>query len=415
MAPGTARRGRIANYRLDVAPADLWFPHRSQSIPGARRDFQQLYAHYFSVTSWLPPGLRDGLETWLAQHPELLRSDLSEYELARHWERWFLLTKEFEYSLNLELSDPGIDPLLDFLRNTRRGHCEYFASALALLLRTQGIPTRVVSGYKGGQIDSTGLLTVRDLHAHLWLEAYVTDAPQNSVTGQSGPRWITLDPTPAARDSMVQSQELEATTLWARMREKWHTAWTTSIRMNQGDQYALVYAPMQDAGQSVWITAREMLSDRGLAAVRQFVTSPQEWFSWRGGLAAFVLLSALAAIVIIGKRLAARWSRNERSDAGAVERRAVPAFYEQLLTLLRLRGFVRPPTQTPREFAAGVGQAGPSSLTRSSCELAVELTERFYSVRYGDRPLTAAEEAAIDRELSRLAAEVETAQTGARR
>ena len=410
VAPGATRRGRIVEYQLDVAPADLWFPHRFQSAWGVRRDFQQLYAHYFSVTTWLQPGLRDGLTAWLTGHPELLRTDLSQYELAKHWERWFLLTKEFDYSLNLELSDPGIDPLLDFLKNTRRGHCEYFASALALLLRTQGIPTRVVSGYKGGQIDASGRLTVRDLHAHLWLEAYVADAPQNPVTGQSGPRWITLDPTPAARDTMVQSQELEATTLWARMREKWQTAWSTSIRMNQGDQFALVYAPVQDAGWSVWSTAREMFTGRGLAAVRQFVTSPQEWFSWRGGLAAFVLLSALAAAVIIGKRLSTRWSSDVRAHASTVERRPVPAFYEQLLKLLRLRGLIRTVTQTPREFAAGVGQSGSRPLSSSSCELTSELTERFYAVRYGDQPLSAAEEADIEKELGRLAEEVQTAQ-----
>ena len=82
---------------------------------------------------------------------------------------------------------PGVDPVLDFLTTHKEGHCEYFASSLALLARTLGIPARVIAGFrvteKNGWAEHW---VVRGRNAHAWVEAYVDGA------------WQTLDPTPAA-------------------------------------------------------------------------------------------------------------------------------------------------------------------------------------------------------------------------
>src|SRR5208282_4488659 len=67
-----------------------------------------------------------------------------------------------------------LDPVEDFLVNRKKGHCEYFASALALLLRSIDIPARIVNGFKGGDWnDLTQSMYVRQKHAHSWVEAYV--------------------------------------------------------------------------------------------------------------------------------------------------------------------------------------------------------------------------------------------------
>ena len=66
-----------------------------------------------------------------------------------------------------------LDPVEDFLVNRKSGHCEYFASALALLLRSVDIRSRIVNGFKGGDWnDLTETLNVRQKHAHSWVEAY---------------------------------------------------------------------------------------------------------------------------------------------------------------------------------------------------------------------------------------------------
>ena len=66
--------------------------------------------------------------------------------------------------------DPSLDPVEDFLVNRKRGHCEYFASALALLLRSIDIPARMVNGFKGGDWNELAQsMNVRQKHAHSWV------------------------------------------------------------------------------------------------------------------------------------------------------------------------------------------------------------------------------------------------------
>jgi len=96
----------------------------------------------------------------------------------------FLKNGDYKYSLtNLPLSS---DPLSDFLFKYKRGNCEYFASSMAILLRINGIPARVVGGYKGGIYNKLGgYYLVRQKDAHMWVEAFI-----------DGKGWVRYDPTP---------------------------------------------------------------------------------------------------------------------------------------------------------------------------------------------------------------------------
>ena len=105
-------------------------------------------------------------------------------EEARVLEQY--LRTEFGYTL---VPEPTLaaQPLSGFLFESRRGHCEYFATALAVMLRTRGIPARVVGGYYGGEPNPfADWVLVRQSDAHAWVEARVGD------------RWMQLDATPAA-------------------------------------------------------------------------------------------------------------------------------------------------------------------------------------------------------------------------
>jgi transglutaminase-like putative cysteine protease len=83
------------------------------------------------------------------------------------------------------------DPLDHFLFESKRGHCEFFSTAMAMLLREVGIPSRNVSGFVGGTYNRFGhFYAVREQDAHSWIEAYIDD-PQH-------PGWQTFDPTPPA-------------------------------------------------------------------------------------------------------------------------------------------------------------------------------------------------------------------------
>jgi transglutaminase-like putative cysteine protease len=121
-------------------------------------------------------------------------------ESAQRLCRYLALGGDYTYTLDLDRTDPGIDPAVDFLKNTKRGHCERFASGLALMLRSVGVPARVVKGFRGCESTETGSYVIRNYHAHSWVEALVPkfeNAPVRRVSWD----WLTLDPTPG--DSAV--------------------------------------------------------------------------------------------------------------------------------------------------------------------------------------------------------------------
>lgn len=99
------------------------------------------------------------------------------------------LVQKFEYSTVLVGAGQNGNPLDTFLFETRRGHCELFASSMVLLLRSQGIPARLVTGFLGGEFNPfEGYVVVRDSNAHAWVEAYVGSGPNEG--------WRIYDPTP---------------------------------------------------------------------------------------------------------------------------------------------------------------------------------------------------------------------------
>lgn len=105
------------------------------------------------------------------------------------------LGRGYQYALTFSRT-PGRDPLLDFLETHRQGHCEYFASALALLARAVGVPTRVIGGYAVLERNTLGgYFIVREKHAHAWVEAWLDGT------------WVTVDPTPPAGRMASLAQE----------------------------------------------------------------------------------------------------------------------------------------------------------------------------------------------------------------
>lgn len=112
--------------------------------------------------------------------------------VARH------LRAEYKYSLEAERNDRH-DPVLDFLFEHREGHCEYFASAFALLARSIGIPARVVTGYRVAEKNPIlGHYVVRERNAHAWVEAWL-----------DGRGWVSFDPTPTVELAQNEPHEEE--------------------------------------------------------------------------------------------------------------------------------------------------------------------------------------------------------------
>ncbi len=112
------------------------------------------------------------------------------------------LETDYTYALVFERPEPGkrsLDPVLDFLLREPRGHCEYFASAMALLARATGIPARVVTGYRVSERSPwSDYFVVRERHAHAWVEAHVDG------------EWRTFDPSPIRSAEESEPQVMSA-------------------------------------------------------------------------------------------------------------------------------------------------------------------------------------------------------------
>src|SRR5205807_8220642 len=137
-------------------------------------------ARYLELPANLDPRIAE-----LAQNIIQRSGGRNGYEAARAIESH--LRDHYGYSLDLKAG--GRDPLADFLFNVRAGHCEYFSTAMAVMLRTHGVAARVVNGFLPGEYnDAASAFTVRQSDAHSWVEVYFPET--NS--------WVTFDPTPAA-------------------------------------------------------------------------------------------------------------------------------------------------------------------------------------------------------------------------
>jgi protein-glutamine gamma-glutamyltransferase len=114
---------------------------------------------------------------------ELAAGQTTTYGMVRAFEAW--MGANVQYDLNAPVPDPGEDAVHDFLFDSRLGFCEQIASALTIMLRTQGVPARLATGYVAGTRDRiAGVYEVRGSDAHAWVEVWFPE------TG-----WQAFDPT----------------------------------------------------------------------------------------------------------------------------------------------------------------------------------------------------------------------------
>jgi protein-glutamine gamma-glutamyltransferase len=253
------------------------------------------------------------------------------------------LSTHYAYTLDL-VGKAGASPLSHFLFETRAGHCEYFASAMAVMLRTLGIPSREVNGFLPGEYNNLGGdYIVRASDAHSWVEAYFP-----------GSGWVTFDPTPPATG--VNSGFLSQLGLIV----DW-------IQLNW-DEWVINY---DFAHQVVLAQNLQLKSRNWKKELRSWFEGRQEraknwmrhWQFRHAILALLVPLILLLTLVSLRYGLVTKGFRNlrfffqlrARSSQGTSPLLA-SRLYQDLLGLLERRGIVRRASQTAFEFAATVNE-----------------------------------------------------------
>lgn len=137
--------------------------------------------------------------------------------LARLFESY--LRNTYPYTLQAPAVPLSVEPTEFFLFEAKRGHCEYFASALAALCRATGIDARVIGGYLVSEYDvERELFLVRQWDAHAWVEV-------NTAPGL----WQVMDATPASQREALHEQGSGLSRAWRRFLEKIEVAWDTSV------------------------------------------------------------------------------------------------------------------------------------------------------------------------------------------
>jgi len=285
---------------------------------------------------------------------------------------------QLDYGYSLEMKAKGPDPLADFLFNVKTGHCEYFSTAMAVMLRTRGIPTRVVNGFLSGEYnEAADAYTVRQSDAHSWVEVYFPE------TGS----WVTFDPTPMAGRTEPVSIGFAAQA--GKYAEALELIWF---------QYVVGYDKQEQRSLASSVQSRLGDYRRSLAllasAIRNTFSANIRTISFVGlGLAVAVLLFFAAKRV---RRFGWRRGLGLRPDQ-TVAASSTVLFYERLTKLLARRGVERDAHLTPLEFAGSL-----------DFQPAMAITRAYNRVRFGGQPLSAAEAREIDQTLQQLEEENKT-------
>jgi len=292
---------------------------------------------------------------------DITKDQASVYDRTVALERY--LQSKFTYSLDMN-TPPGKDPIAWFLFERRIGHCEYFASAMALMLRTQGIPSRIINGFHGGEYnDVSGSFIVRARDAHSWVEAYIP-----------GFGWATFDPTPAA--------EITSHTGWNRIalyadavREFWRE-WVVNYDFTHQENLARTSVSTSRQNFDLFRIWSKEKYEALLAAARntkEIAAGRPQFYAVRAGIvfALFIVLFNIRRWIV-----AYRAYRVSSSPARS-PKAAATIWYQRLLRFLARRGFEKTPGQTPQEFARSIEE--PTVRTEVS-----QFIRYYENARFGD-------------------------------
>lgn len=333
--------------------------------------------------------LPENFDNKISQLAAQITSDKkNRYEKAKAVESY--LQNNFGYTLQLKAS--GDQPLSDFLFNVREGHCEYFASAMAMMLRTQGIATRIVNGFQTGEFNQTAnVFVVKQKDAHSWVEVYF---PKENI-------WIPFDPTPFA--GRTDDANAAATTsivgkvssFFVALETFWIQYFVAYDNQEQRSLFSSVKSGFNkyQAKSAFWLNnTQEKLADwwrevRGDKGYQQSLIA----VGYAIGYVSALFLGIIFLIWLFRKisksefwKKFINWLKNKH-ESNIVE------FYERMQKVLAGKGFVRDEHQTPLEFAFGLDMPE-----------AVSITEKYNRVRFGEKDLSSDEAQEIENWLVNL-------------
>ncbi len=317
---------------------------------------------------------------------QITENSINRYDKSKAVEKY--LQTKFGYSLDMKAG--GDQPVADFLFNVREGHCEYFATAMAIMLRTQGIATRIVNGFQQGEYNETAdVFVIKQKDAHSWVEVYF---PNKNV-------WVPFDPTPFAGQSNAGISNSGIIGNFNKYIEALETFWIQYfVSYDNQEQRSLMRSFKNSFSDyqsktSIWLNeARHQLSDwwKEVRGDKGLQTSAKAVAYGIGYL--LVAVFGIIFIVWLFRKIIklAMWKKilawlKYKNEATIVE------FYERMQKVLASKGFTRQSHQTPLEFAFALDM--PED---------VKITEKYNRVRFGEKNLSKVEAKEIENWLKEI-------------
>lgn len=279
------------------------------------------------------------------------------YRKARAIEEMFRLS--FEYDIASPSSGKP-QPVDHFLFESKRGHCEFFSTSMAMMLRELNIPSRNVTGFVGGTYNRFGhYYAVREGDAHSWVEAYIDDVHA----------WVTFDPTPSAGAQPLQ----QTTGAWVYFRD------LVEAMSQRWNRYVVGYDLKTQSHLLDTVTRRydsyrhQRGVDRG--TVGFFTRAP-------------VIVLGLAVVGFVGytywKRRTKIAPEKPRAKSGPErDQELATILYKSMETALAMHGVTRP-TGTPPLMHATTVRAHGHPLAAP----VERITEMYLETRFGGRELS---------------------------
>ena len=286
----------------------------------------------------LPP-LSDRI-TWLAK--DLTRDKSTPLAQAENILNY--LKSEFGYTLEME-GTAEETPLDHFLFTRKKGHCEYFATAMAILLRVTGIPSRIVNGFTGEEWNDLGdYMIIRQKHAHSWVEAYLP-----------GKGWTVYDPTPPDPNAIAESPAS-------------HFARTLDLLRLNWQRYVIRYSVNDQVEILRFVTSKSQGFMEKLKSLKST--------DWRGGDFAGRAWPVAIFLVIL---LTLLIRQNRWGGWGFAAASPFPVhLYKNMLKRLEKLGVRKPSHRTHREFLGDL-----DTLTPEKRHIVNEITQYYERTRFG--------------------------------
>ncbi len=326
---------------------------------------------------------------------------LSKLEKVLRLEEHLATSNNFQYSLSPAVKyDKKIDPIEDFVVNHRTGHCQYFASALAIMARTLNLPSRIVLGFHPAEYNDVGnFLAVRQRHAHAWVEVYFDRSEFSGSVIKipdwiQGGVWLRFDPSPSGDSSNAGGSYRQGSGA-GKAYETLEQLWQESFMAYDSTRQPVVLTNLSSWTGGPVASALLFIERLYLRLqTRSFTTigfNAADWISWQMGLAIVSLVGFVLLVVRYRASFSSHgWmSAKKRPVQALTTTTRCVAFFQRTMKALKRMGWNRDATQTPREFSQSVQPLLDQlavSQSMHSPQLA-SLIEAYYATRYGENEI----------------------------